>query len=735
MSLFSLRNKLILSVSALVIGSGLIISVLETHRFSNNLHDTAIQQGEFLSQALALEATNNILINDLVALQNLLRHQLSSNPSMAYLFIVKEGQILAHTFTGGIPVDLIGANAPQNDLRGNFRRIFNEKGESYLDIAWPIFSGKAGILRLGISEKPYRSKITQLWLHVMIITLVILILVIAFGFLFIQRITRPLTALAAAAEEIDEKNLGHIAGPQTQDEVGRLTASINKMLSRIKTHTQWLEQHTQELDRAHRQTRSAFEIIRKIWRQDNLKDVCAYLIWKFEEIVTCKDLMLFVFSHDRNNLFVFYDGKLKSLERKQFDAAVPLLANIDQFSFVKKNIVAPDLMPATFNAAKHAATFPINHESQLLGALLIPCPGRCQCKAKALNVIALILDHASGAIKRAASREEELLHIKARLDRTKKFCGIVGKDPKMEAIYKLIEDIAPSDTTVLVQGDSGTGKELVARAIHQKSQRRDKPFVVINCSAYPATLLESELFGHEKGAFTGAIKKKSGRFELAHTGTVFLDEIGEIPPSAQVKLLRVLQTQKFERVGGEQTLTVDVRILAATNKNLLQQVKIGNFREDLYYRLNVIPIQIPPLRQRRNDIPLQARYFMHRFAAEQGKEITDFSTESMRLLLDYEWPGNVRELENCIEHTVVLARGKRIEISDLPSALQHTHSSAQLRSKGRSKTLQKNEADLLIAGLEESNWNKKQAAQRMGISRNTLYRKLKKYNIHPPAIH
>ncbi|MCK7508445.1 MAG: sigma-54 dependent transcriptional regulator [Desulfobacterales bacterium] len=219
---------------------------------------------------------------------------------------------------------------------------------------------------------------------------------------------------------------------------------------------------------------------------------------------------------------------------------------------------------------------------------------------------------------------------------------------------------------MLIQGESGTGKELVARAIHQHSPRSDKPFVVINCSAYPSTLLESELFGHEKGAFTGASRRRAGRFEQAHGGTVFLDEIGEISQTAQIKLLRVLQSQKFERIGGEQTLAVDVRILAATNKNLLEQVKAGQFREDLFYRLNVIPIQLPPLRDRQNDIPLLARHFLRMFAERQKKDIREFSSEAMRIILNYRWPGNVRELENTIEHAVVLAKGKAVEAVDLP---------------------------------------------------------------------
>jgi two-component system response regulator HydG len=408
------------------------------------------------------------------------------------------------------------------------------------------------------------------------------------------------------------------------------------------------------------------------------------------------------------------------------------LTQLDGITFISKDSIDPRLVPDSFHSAAQISAFPVYHENQLLGALLVACPGNCKCDIKELEVIHLILNHSSGAIKRALSHEEELSNIQTRINATTEYCGIVGKDPQMQAIYKLIEDIAPTDTTVLIQGESGTGKELVANAIHKNSFRNGKPFVVINCSAYPATLLESELFGHEKGAFTGAVRQKAGRFEQAHGGTVFLDEIGEISPSAQIKLLRVLQTQKFERVGGENTLTVDVRILAATNKDLLQEVKSGHFREDLYYRLNVIPIQLPPLSKRRNDIPLQARFFMKRYAIEQGKDVKEFSSEAMRLLLDYPWPGNVRELENSIEHAVVLAKGNQIEVPDLPPALHHPTSHVAIGTK---RTIMDNEAKLLQETLDECGWNKKQAAQKLGISRNTLYRKLKKYRINPPTIH
>ena len=327
-----------------------------------------------------------------------------------------------------------------------------------------------------------------------------------------------------------------------------------------------------------------------------------------------------------------------------------------------------------------------------------------------------------------------MAQFQSRLEVSTEFNGIIGKDPKMQVIYKLIEDIAPTDATVLIEGESGTGKELVARAIHQRSARGEGPFIVINCSAYPATLLESELFGHEKGAFTGAIRQRAGRFEQADGGTVFLDEIGEIPPSAQIKLLRVLQTQKFERLGGEKTIEVDVRILAATNKDLLQEVKNGEFREDLFYRLNVIPIVLPALNKRRNDILLLAQYFLRRFAAEQGKKVEGFRSEAMRLLLNYYWPGNVRELENSIEHATVLAKGDHIEISDLPSALHDAFSSPN-DAAGAHGTLMETERVLLIDVLEECSWNKKQAAQRLGISRSTLYDKLKKYQIAKPTTH
>jgi DNA-binding NtrC family response regulator len=304
------------------------------------------------------------------------------------------------------------------------------------------------------------------------------------------------------------------------------------------------------------------------------------------------------------------------------------------------------------------------------------------------------------------------------------FGNILGKNTRMEEIFELISDIANTDSTVLIQGESGTGKELIARAIHFNSHRKTKPFVVANCSAYSQNLLESELFGHEKGSFTGAIRRKVGRFEMADGGTIFLDEIGEVSPPTQILLLRVLQDHRFERVGGEETLEVDVRVIAATNKNLTDEMKKGTFREDLYYRLNVIPIFVPPLRERKDDIPLLASHFLQKFSHERGKEITSFLSEVMGIFLSHSWPGNVRELENVIEHAIIVAKQDKILPRDLPQYLLQRPLPAQ-----EFTTLQDYEKNLIFKTLEETNWNKHKAAKKLNINRTTLYGNMKRYGL------
>ena len=494
-----------------------------------------------------------------------------------------------------------------------------------------------------------------------------------------------------------------------------------------------LKRAEEDLKRTHHETQTFYRIIKQIGVQRTLAGVGSFLMKELQVILKSNYMMLYVFSSDRNTLFALSGRGTETIkDPEQFRTASSILLGLEGVTISHRKLFRLPLIPDSFPSKGQQILIPLLSENRVDGALAIVCALDCPCTKNELDMVALALEQAAGTIKRAVLHAGEICDLQRRLGSSWEFSGIIGRDPKMQAIYKLIEDIAPSDATVLIQGESGTGKELVAHAIHHRSPRRDKPFVVINCSAYPATLLQSELFGHEKGAFTGAIRRKPGRFEQAEGGTVFLDEIGEIPLSFQIKLLRVLQDQKFERLGGEKTLSVNVRILAASNRNLLQGVKRGEFREDLYYRINVIPIHLPPLRARRNDIPLLARHFLKRFAKEQEKDIQGFTSEAMRLLLDYNWPGNVRELENTVEHASVLAKDYQIEVSDLPTVIHTIVNSTLAASR---PTIIEQEKKLVQEVLEECGWNKKEAARRLGISRTALYDKLKRYEITSPTTH
>jgi two-component system response regulator HydG len=554
----------------------------------------------------------------------------------------------------------------------------------------------------------------------------------ALGFLFIRGLTKPIKVLLKATRTLKDGNLDfRIEG--LRDGFGEVAESFNEMGVRVQEYTQKLEGKTRQLERAHNEMSTFCHVLKQIGVQRTLDGVCSFLIKELQAIVNSQYMVLYVFSADHSILFSFSGKDLTTFsEPELIQTASNILGGLDRLTIAPEKPFEAPLIPDYFPVEARQSIIPLRPHNQVEGAFVVAYEPDFQVDEKALELVALVLDQAAGSIKRAVLHEEEIRYIQNRLDSTVEYNGIIGKDPKMQAIYKLIEDIAPTDATVLIQGGSGTGKELVARAIHQKSLRKNKPFIVINCSAYPTTLLEAELFGHEKGAFTGAVQRKSGRFEQADGGTVFLDEIGEIDPSAQVKLLRVLQTQKFERLGGEQTLEVDVRILAATNKNLQKEVENRRFREDLFYRLNVIPLHLPPLRKRKNDIPLLAKHFLHRFATEQGKDVQRLSAEVTRLFFDYSWSGNVRELENIIEHAVVLAKYKQIEVSDLPPALQSANSSVPAESNR--SIFMENEKKLLEHVLEACGWNKKQAALRLGISRSTLYSKLSKHQIARPTI-
>ena len=322
--------------------------------------------------------------------------------------------------------------------------------------------------------------------------------------------------------------------------------------------------------------------------------------------------------------------------------------------------------------------------------------------------------------------------------------NIIGSSAAMTAVLDSIRQVAATKATVLVTGESGTGKELVAQAIHKLSPRANKPFRPVHCAALSENLLESELFGHEKGAFTGANERVAGRFEMADGGTLFLDEIGEISLSVQVKLLRVLETRQFERVGGSETLTVDVRVVAATNRDLRAMVEQGTFREDLFYRLNVVNIRIPPLRERREDIPEILDFYLKKSAADNGKDVADISPEALGVLMAYDWPGNVRELRNCVERMVVFARGATLTMTDVPADIRsavgeqfeakamppktaETASAESLPNVGLN--VKENEKSLILKALEECGGNRSQAALKLNISRRTLYRKLHEYGL------
>jgi two-component system, NtrC family, response regulator AtoC len=343
----------------------------------------------------------------------------------------------------------------------------------------------------------------------------------------------------------------------------------------------------------------------------------------------------------------------------------------------------------------------------------------------------LQIDELEMRIGRALRRRHlELENVALRQQLQSKFGldNIVGESPPMREVFEMVRQVAPTRATVLLLGESGTGKELIAKAIHHLSPRAQLPMVTVHCAALAPTLLESELFGHEKGAFTGAHERRVGRFEQAQGGSLFLDEIGEIDPTLQVKLLRFLGERTFERVGSNKTLTADVRLMTATNKNLEEQIKAGKFREDLFFRLAVVQITLPPLRERTGDILLLGRTFLGELAAENNKKVNEFTPDALEALMNYAWPGNVRELRTAIEHAVVLSRGDKIGVRDLPAALR----GASPRVGGQARadlTVAEGEKQLIARALKENGGNRTVAAQKLGISRRTLHRKLHLYQL------
>lgn len=341
------------------------------------------------------------------------------------------------------------------------------------------------------------------------------------------------------------------------------------------------------------------------------------------------------------------------------------------------------------------------------------------------------LDRLSLLVRRALSTRELVLQHRAlqdELNKHRNFSNIIGKSTELKQVFEVVNQVAPTKASVLITGESGVGKELIADAIHNLSGRKEKPLVKVHCAALSESLLESELFGHEKGSFTGAVSRKRGRFELAHLGTIFLDEIGEINPNVQVKILRVLQEKRFERVGGEETIVVDARVVAATNKDLKTEIENGRFREDLYYRLNVVNIHIPPLRERKEDIPLLAAAFIKEFAAENAKPVEGIDSRARSMLYNHSWPGNIRELRNTIESAVVMCKGNIIQPDDLPPGVMQDSDNDVIRIAVGS-SLAEAEQEIIRSTLSANNGNKSKTAGVLGIGRKTLHRKLSEYGV------
>jgi len=382
---------------------------------------------------------------------------------------------------------------------------------------------------------------------------------------------------------------------------------------------------------------------------------------------------------------------------------------------------------------------PIKMGREVVGALSADRPvaavSYLQEEARILSIIASLIAQAVRLRQSAQEERERLMEENLRLqdelkDRYRP-SNIIGNSKAMQSVYQLIGQVSSSDTTVLLRGESGTGKELVAHAIHYASRRAPRPFVKVNCAALPEGVIESELFGHEKGAFTGAVAARKGRFELAQGGTLFLDEIGDLSPAMQIKLLRVLQEREFERVGGTLTIKADVRLIAATNRDLEKLIETEQFRQDLYYRLNVFPIHIPPLRERRTDILLLADYFVERYSRQNHKNVIRISTPAIDMLMAYHWPGNVRELENCIERAVLLSDDEVIHGHHLPPSLQTAESSGTVPRGTLATALETVEKELLMEALKSSRGNMAAAAASLGITERIMGLRVHRYQIEP----
>jgi PAS domain S-box-containing protein len=493
---------------------------------------------------------------------------------------------------------------------------------------------------------------------------------------------------------------------------------------------------SRELQRTQHQLETLFEISRQVGSKNSLTEL----------IDSLQDITQEIFPESDPFFLILDAGRDQFLPLKECSAGVVELVGgfINQLEhsgvmgdFIQYLREARDPHPITREDRRKLPAFlhgllepypnwfslPIFVQQECIGYFFLVSPTSREYLKEDLHFIHALFAQIAGYIRHLVIDEVKMNQ--NRHQETERICygGIIGKSKKIQEIFELIDLISKSDATVLISGENGTGKELVAKAIHQQSHRHRGPFIVANCSAYSPTLLESELFGHERGAFTGAIRQRKGRIERSHGGTLFLDEIGDISPATQVLLLRFLQDHCFERVGGERPIEADVRVLAATNRDLRRMAEAGQFRDDLYYRLNVISIHLPLLRERREDIPLLAVHFLKKYNLKEGKHVVTFGADAMEALMDSDWPGNVRQLENAVSHAIILAQGDVIRRRHLPRFLRESATTSV------STSLAENERHLIFRVLQESNWNKHDAAKRLQVSRSTLYSKIRRYGL------
>lgn len=733
MGRLSLKSTVLLAMTVLVVGSCLLTSFVATQLYSQNLKETLEQEARQVAGGIAGQLAELVLVNDLVSVQRLLDSQFARNADRGYALITLQGRVLAHTFDQTVPRELQplptqteAAHLPDPPLEPpRPSHLTLSDGRAYLDMSWPLLQGHAGMLRMGFSMRGIHDRIARLWWETAALTLLILTLALVTGLLWLRRVGKPLAALVEGIESVGSGNLTTRVPVSGQNEVATLARAFNRMGEYIEGSMLRLEVQADALERGQRQLHMFNRLVTTFAALDSPEDMGRQTLQHAGDIADMPRCLLLL-DHNGRRLLRADERGFHHVPQDQslWNAALALLEGRESV-FATRDLRAP-LAGPTVTACPAQTVLCIVHEHQLCGALLLG-HGRTPPGQDELAALKLLLHQVSGSLHRALRHEGGKREGAEAGGNLEYLCGMLGRSRHMRRIFQRIEDVAPSEATVLITGESGTGKELAAHALHQLSPRHDKPFVVINCAAYPESLLESELFGYEKGAFTGASRQKPGRFEQADGGTVFLDEIGEISPLAQVRLLRVLQSRQFERVGGETTLSVDVRVVAATNRDLAAEVRAGRFREDLYYRLDVISLFMPPLRERPEDIPLLARRYLASLSRRQGQEPPVISPDALRLLMAWDWPGNVRELENTLEYSATLCRDNAVTAADLPEKMRAGKGPAPAR------TLEEQEAEMVRAALESCRWNRKAAAARLGIGRTTLYAKMKRHDIRCPG--